>query len=216
MGEPERRITAIERQKRAPNRVNVALDGTFAFGVPVSAIEEFGLSVGQVLTPLEIAELRALDETAKATETAIRLLTVRPRSVKEIQTRLRGKTYDESTVERVIARLRGWNYIDDDAFARYWVENRDANRPRGRRALEHELRAKGIDREIVSSAVAGAGIDELAGAMAIAEGKIRSYSGLDPAVARRRLAALLARRGYGYDIVKTVIERLLSEDAAGE
>jgi regulatory protein len=82
--------------------------------------------------------------------------------------------------------------------------------------LEHELRAKGIDRQIIADAVDDAGIDELAGAMAVAESKMRSYGGLDPAVARRRLSGLLARRGYGYDVVKPVLERLFGVNPDNE
>jgi regulatory protein len=214
--EPERRITAIERQKRNPGRVNVFLDGEFAFGVPVNAVLDFGLKRGKVLTSVQIAELKELDEAAKATDAAIRLLTVRPRSTREIQLRLRQKQYDDATIEQVIERLREWKYIDDEAFARFWVENRESNRPRGRRLLEQELRFKGVDRGAVTQAIEDAGIDELAGALEIAREKLRSYEGLEPAVRDRRLGAFLARRGYGYDIVKRVLKELTGEEPAEE
>lgn len=212
MTEPERRITAIERQKRNPERVNLFLDGSFAFGLPVTAVADFRLSSGRALTPHEIEELKELDDTAKAIDAAIRLLTSRPRSVREIRDRLRRKEYDDVTIEHVIERLREWRYIDDEAFARYWVENRESNRPRGRRLLEQELRLKGIERQTVSTAIEEAGIDESAGALAIARAKLRSYQGEETPVARRRLGAFLARRGYGYDVVKPVLDQLFGEE----
>jgi len=160
---------------------------------------------------MQIAELKELDDTAKATDAAIRLLTARPRAVREIRDRLRRKEYDDETIERVIERLRDWRYIDDEAFARYWVENRESNRPRGRRLLEQELRLKGVERETVSHAIEDAEIDERAGALEIARAKLRSYRGEEEAVARRRLGGFLARRGYGYDVVKPVLDELFGE-----
>jgi regulatory protein len=210
------RITAIERQKRNPERVNVYLDGAFAFGLPADAVLSHGLRTGVVLDPSVIAELKELDETAKATDAAIRLLTSRPRSMREIRDRLRRKDYDDETIDRVVTRLRDWRYVDDEAFARYWVENREANRPRGRRLLEQELRFKGIERETVGNAIEEAGLDERAGALEIARAKLRSYRGLEEPIARRRLGAFLARRGYGYEVVKPVLDELFGESEDDE
>jgi regulatory protein len=211
MSESDQRITAIERQRRNPERVNVFLDGAFAFGLPALVVVDYRLRVGRVLTAVEIAELQELDETAKATDAAIRLLTVRPRSVREIRDRLRKKGQDDETIDRVIERLRSWNYIDDEAFARYWVENRESNRPRGRRLLEQELRAKGVERETVTNAIDEAGIDEVAAALEIASAKLRSYRGLEEPVAKRRMIAFLGRRGYGYDVIKPVLTELFGK-----
>ncbi len=210
------RITAIERQKRNPERVNVFLDGVFAFGLPLSVVAERKLRKDRVLTLQEIADLQELDETAKATDAAIRLLTVRPRSVKEIHLRLRKKEYDEETIDRVIARLRDWKYVDDEAFARFWVENRDSNRPRGRRLLEQELRSKGVEQETVANAIDDAGIDELTGAIEIARAKLRSYRSLEEPVMKRRLGAFLARRGYGYGVIKQVLDQLVGGEEEAE
>ena len=140
MSEPERRISSIEQQKRNPERVNVSLDGEFAFAIPVNAVLDFGLRTGIQLSASQIEELKEIDDTAKATDAAIRLLTARPRSVREIEQRLRRKEFGDPTIERVIQRLRDWRYVDDEAFARFWVENRESNRPRGRRLLKQELR----------------------------------------------------------------------------
>ena len=211
MNEPERRITSIERQKRNPERVNVALDGEFAFAIPVNAVLDFGLRTGNQLSVSQIEELKEIDDTAKATDAAIRLLTARPRSVREIEQRLRRKEFDDPTIERVIERLRDWRYIDDEAFARFWVENRESNRPRGRRLLEQELRSKGIEREIVTNTIEDAEIDEIAGALEIARMKLRAYKDLEPEIVKRRLGAFLARRGYGYGVIKPVLTELLGE-----
>jgi regulatory protein len=217
MSEPERRITAIERQRRNPERVNLFLDGAFAMGLPLTAVTEAGLRVGLTLTPLEIESLQEMNDVARATDTAIRLLTSRPRAVAEIRDHLRRSRYDDETIAEVLRKLRDWNYFDDEVFARQWVENRERHRPRGRRLLELELRRKGVDREAADAAIEEAEVDEFRGALAIARDKLRTYGALEPAVAQRRLAGFLGRRGYGYDVIKPVLAELFGgvEDDGG-
>ena len=195
-------ITAIRGQERDRERVNIFVDGEFALALTAEMAVLEGLRIGSTITLERIAELQAKDEQSKAVNAALHLLTVRPRSVREIRTRLKQKGFSEPAIDLAISKAEGWNYVDDEAFARFWVENREANRPRGRRLLELELRAKGVDREIVRNVIDDAEIDERPDAAELARSKLRSYAGLEPEVARRRLAGYLARKGYGFDIVK--------------
>jgi regulatory protein len=133
-------ITAIEPQQRDPERVSVFLNGAFAFGLPALVAVQESLRVGDELSEDQIARLRALDEQAKAVNAAMNLLARRPRSEREIRDRLKRKGYPPETIDAAVAKLEGWRYLDDEAFARFWVENREANKPRGRRLLEQELR----------------------------------------------------------------------------
>ena len=204
------RVTGISSQ-RDPNRVNVFLDGTFAFGLDREVAEREGLTVGDELDAERIARLRVADDVAKATTAALGLLARRPRAEREVRDRLRQKGYAPGTIDAAIAKLEGWRYLDDADFARYWVENRESNQPRGRRLLEQELRLKGVDRGIVRDTLATADLDEAAAALELGRAKLRSYAGQDPAVVRRRLAGFLARRGYGFDVVRPVLDRLLGE-----
>lgn len=198
-------VTALKAQAHDPNRVNVFLDGEFAFGLEALTSVDEGLRIGVELDAERVDALRALDETSKATDAAIGLLAHRPRSVQEIRRRLLLKGFGAATIDGALDRLERWRYVDDEAFARFWVENREANKPRGRRLIEQELRTKGLDREIIAQAISEAEIDEHAAALGLARGRLHSYSGMDQAMARRRLGAWLARRGYGYDVVKPVL-----------
>src|SRR5262245_43771008 len=153
-------ITKITAQERNPNRVNVYLDGEFAFGIGLDAAASQQLDVGLELTKSRVDEIKVADEIGRATESALGLLARRPRSVREIRDRLRQKGYGPATIDRAIEKLEGWNYVDDNEFARYWVENRSTHKPRGHRLLEQELRQKGVDRELVKEAIAEAEIDE--------------------------------------------------------
>jgi regulatory protein len=207
-----KRVTAIEQQQRDPERVSVSLDGVFAFGLPTMVAVQEGLRVGDLLSDGQIARLRALDEQAKAVNAAMNLLASRPRSVREVRDRLKRKGFPAETIDAAVAKLEGWRYVDDEAFARYWVENREANKPRGRRLLEQELRLKGVDRETIRQTIDETELDEGSAALHLGRTKLRTYGNLDPPVARRRLGAFLIRRGYGYDVVKPVLEQLFGDD----
>lgn len=209
-------ITALEAQTRDASRVNVFLDGVFAFGLDGELAANEGLAVGDELSADRVAALRAMDDTSKATEAALRLLTVRPRAEREIRDRLRQKGFGAAAIDGTVAKLEGWRYLDDAEFARTWVANREANQPRGRRLLEQELRQKGVEREVVRDTIAAADLDEAQTALDLGRAKLRSYASLDPAVARRRLGSYLARRGYGYDIVRPTLETLFGEGEADE
>ncbi len=208
-------ITAIKSQERDQERVNIFVDGEFAFAVAAELAVLEDLRIGAEITPERIAELQIKDEQSKAVNSALVLLTTRPRSVKEIRTRLKQKGFSEPAIDAALTRVEGWNYVDDAAFARFWVENREANRPRGRRLLEQELRDKGVDREIVRAAIDDAGLDERAAATELARTKMRSYARLEPEVIRRRLSGFLARKGYGFDVVKHVLSEVMSDPPGG-
>lgn len=210
-------ITRIAPQ-RDPGRVSIFLDGQFALGVGAQIAEERGLRVGQVLTAVEVAALRTDEELGRAVEKALAFLTVRPRSLREVRDRLKEKEVPPETIEAVIARLEGWGYIGDEGFARYWVENRSANQPRGKRLLRQELWRKGVERETVDQVLDEVELDEAGAALTLARKRLNQVRGLDEQTQRRRLAAFLQRRGYDWPTVKGALDALFSpsDDDGGE
>jgi regulatory protein len=144
-------ITALVAQKRNKERVNVYLDGEFAFGLAL--IEALKLHKGQQLSDDDIARLKALDEIEVAHDRALNFLSYRPRSSEEVRRNLHQKEFAEQTIETVIERLTGAGLLDDAAFARYWVDNRERFEPRSRRALRYELRQKGVPDAAIQAAL---------------------------------------------------------------
>ena len=128
-------ITDLKVQKRNRERVNVYLDGEFAFGLPLS--EAARLRRGQFLSDEDIERLKAMDAYARARDAALRYLASRPRSEAEVRQYLARKGFDDPTVNRVIGRLHEWGYLDDEAFARSWVQDRERFRPQGHRRGDH-------------------------------------------------------------------------------
>jgi regulatory protein len=204
-------ITRIAPLPRAPGRFAVDLDGRAGLTLGEETLLRSGIQAGDALDEAAVAALTAADEIARATEAALVFLAHRPRSEREVRTRLRRGGYGDGTIEQVIARLHEWRYLDDVDFARRWVENRAAHRPRGQRLLQQELRQKGIDADTARDVIAAAELDEAAAAEKLARHRLASYAGDDPAAVRRRLSAYLARRGYNYDTIRLALERTLGE-----
>lgn len=204
-------VTAITDQRRDPERVNIALDGQFAFGLARLVAAQHGLHVGQVLSADEVAALRAADEVERAVQAGVQFLAYRPRSEREVRDRLNQRGFSPVAIDEAVARLKRWRYLDDEAFARFWVENRAEHRPQGHRRLKSELRAKGVDPALAAEVIEEAGGDEFPAALALAQKRVTSLRGLDPLVQRRRLAGFLQRRGYGWDVVRPVLDRVLGE-----
>jgi regulatory protein len=201
------KITALKYQKKNRDRVSVYLDGRFAFGLP--AIVAASLKPGQLLSEAEIEALKQQGVVEGAYDRALNYLSYRPRSRAEIATYLEGRDVPEGQIGEIVERLERAGLLDDDAFARYWVENRERFRPRGLHALRYELRRKGISDEVIERALAS--IDVSASAYRAAEGKARQLRHLDPVTFRRKLLDYLARRGFEYEVARDATERHWTE-----
>jgi len=200
-GQMAGRITGLEPQKRSRDRVNVYLDDVFAFGL--AALIAANLRVGMTLTDDKIAALRLADEVERAHEKALNYLSYRPRSEAELQSHLLKSDFAEATVADVLDRLREVGLVDDDAFARYWVENRARFRPRGKRMLVQELRQKDIASSVIETTLTQ--YDEVAAAQQVAAEQARRLAHLPPDLFRRRLWDRLMRRGFSPDIIQEVL-----------
>lgn len=133
-----------------------------------------------------------------ARDYALRLLAVRPRSVSEMRDRLKRKGCGRQEIDEVVADLADLGLLDDSKFASQWIESRIALRPMGTARLRSELVAKGVDRGIIDQTLSkySPEFDEKTAALTLARKKMKSLLGLEPEVARRRLAGFLARRGF--------------------
>ena len=145
-------ITALTRQKRNADRVNVFLDGEFAFGVTELAAAR--LRLGQALSPEELDALKQEDTLEKAKQSAFKYISYRPRSIAEVERNLRDKSYDEMVITQVITRLQELQLLDDTSFVQFWVEQRETFKPRSVMALRQELLQKGVARHVIDDVLA--------------------------------------------------------------
>lgn len=203
----EHTITALTVQKRNQQRVNVYLDGEYAFGL--SRIVAAWLRVGQVIGDEKIELLKAEDEREVAFQQAVRYLSYRPRSEAEVRQQLESQNLSEQAIQDAVERLARNGLLDDNRFARNWVENRSEFRPRSRRALAFELRRLGVSPQVIESSLEGIDENELAYQAGLKQ--VRKYQRLDWQNFRQKMIAFLARRGFSYEVSNPVAARLWTE-----
>lgn len=204
----EKTVTRLEAQKRNPHRINVHLDGEYAFSL--ARIVAAWLSVGQTLSDQKVEELIARDTQEKVYQSALRLIDRRSRSTSEMIQRLTSKGYSEQQIEQTVGRLHQAGLLDDSAFARQWVENRTVFRPRSHRAMQYELRMKGVAGHEIEDALRFAESDEIL-AYRLGSKYAPRLTGLEPMPFRQKLAGYLGRNGFSYGTIKPVCDRLWQE-----
>ena len=203
-----KKITAL-RGGRSQTRINLFLDGSFAFSLPAETALTEKLQVGQELSDRQIESLTRSDGFHRCLDTAARYLGYRPRSEVELRERLHRRGFDSDTVEAVLKRLKEQALVDDAAFARFWSDNRQSFRPRSRWLSRVELRQKGVPEDIIDQVVAA--IDDRDSAYRAAMNKVRSVPRIDYQGFRRRLGEYLRRRGFGYGVINHTVRRIWDE-----
>lgn len=205
-------ISALEYQKKNPERVNVYIDGAYAFSLSALLAVELGLKKDAVIAGQALADVLRRDEVGKAAEACVRLLGYRPRTESELLTRLKQKGYDAELAQEAVERVRALGYVDDADFARFWVRNREQFKPMGARRIRYELQQKGVDRETAQGIMdEELPAEEDEGAMRVARKKLGGLQGVDYQTFHRRLGGFLARQGFGFDTSGRVIKALWSE-----
>ena len=211
------KITDISVQVKNPDRVNISVDGSYRFSLDVFQVGELGVKIGKEFTEAELAQIENESKFGKLYARALEYCLMRPHSAREVKDYLWRKTRatkyksrdgqikerlgdSAENADRVFERLVGKGYIDDEKFARFWVQNRNLTKGASQRKLTAELRAKGVDSAIIEQA--------------LAEGERSDDDELRKVIAKKRkryddeqkLIAYLARQGFSYDDIKSALQ----------
>lgn len=196
------KITRITRQVKRQDRYSVYIDGKYEFSLSESDLVRLGLRKDQEFTAAELEDMQLTSRIGKAYDRALNYLGIRPHSEQEIRQYLRRKQYEEEVIETVMNKLANLKLIDDVAFARAWVESRQALKPRSRRKLQQELMQKGVDRDTIDRALEAIDEDvQLQNLRQLIDKKRPRYSD------ERKLMAYLAGQGYPYDLIKQALSQ---------
>ncbi|HEY5822415.1 MAG TPA: regulatory protein RecX [Propionibacteriaceae bacterium] len=142
----------------------------------------------------------------------LRKLTAQSRTRHELDQALRAKDVPDDVAQEVLDRMEEVGLVDDATFAHDWVESRQQRRQLSRSALRRELQTKGVDRDHIDEALATVDVDdEYQAARALAERRAHSMAGLPRDVAYRRLAGVLARRGFNGELCGRVLAEVLAD-----
>ena len=191
-------ITDLRQGVKNPNRVNVFVNGKFAFSLDVTQVVDLKLKIGRVLTEEELAECKKASECGKLYQRALEWVLARPRSEKELNDYLYKKIYekklDKNYIKIVFERLKEKGYVDDWKFAEYYVENRFVKKGISRKRLKMELTKKGVAKEIIDEVLDGRSDEEE----------------IDKIIAKKRaryddekLISYLCRQGFSYQLAQS-------------
>ena len=161
-------------------------------------------------------ELPDADPESVARAICLRQLTLAPRTRAQLAEKLHERGVPEEAAERVLDRFAEVGLVDDAAYAEAWVRSRHSGRGLARRALAHELRGRGVADETVAEAVERlAPEEELETARALVARRLPGTHGLSPEARTRRLAGMLARKGYPAGVVWRVVGEAVAADVDG-
>ena len=203
------KITALRVGRGRGKRVNVFLDGKFAFSLEAEVAVKEGLQIGQELSADEIGAITRSDYFHRCLNVAARYLSYRPRSEFELRERLHQRGFNGNSIEAVLTKLKEQGLVDDVAFAQFWRDNRESFSPRSQWLTKLELRRKGVASDIIDQVVDA--IDDDDSAYRAAQSKARNLPLSDYQLFQRRLGGYLKRRGFGYRVISHTVERLWQE-----
>lgn len=200
-------ITAIKRQIKNPQRLNIYLDGTYSFSLALETAVSHRLKPNLQLTDDQIRVLMGDGEQQRIWENVQKFISLRPRSEREIDQWFKRKQVPDAVITPLKDKLHRLELINDQQFASWWVEQRLNFRPRGQQALRFELQTKGISSDIIAKVLSQLP-DQHQTIKHIAERKLATLQRFDPRQQKQKLAAFLQRRGYTYSQIKPVIDEL--------
>jgi regulatory protein len=236
-------VTKIEEQKKKKDRVNVYLDGHFAFGLTLDLVWQHHLKEGQELHPGQVDKIKQDDAFAQGYDKALAFLAARPRSTQEVRQRLRDKLIyrhpdyqevpaekmeefrqsQEQAIDAILLLLKERGFVDDVAFAKWWIQNRQQFNPRGKRLMLLELMAKGVSNSDLQEALltpneeghfkseASEEGSELTAARQLAQKYLAKQQNLPVRDQLQKLMRHLASKGFDWDTIHQVTAQL-SED----
>lgn len=208
MDDPLPIIESIRATANGRQRLITLSDGR-EFLFSDEACERNALSEGMPAPDELFVQLEDSEERVIAHAAALRLLSHRARSEAEMRTRLAMRGVAPAAVDHEIERLRQAGLLDDEKFARAWVEDRKRHAPRGKRMLRYELLGRGIEPEAIDQVTAPIDDREVAFAMA-REKAARSRPETYEAFAGR-IGGLLRRRGFDYEVVAAAVRAAWAE-----
>lgn len=202
------KITKIKPQNNK-DRVNIYLDGEFAFGLDMEIAYKYNLKKDMEIDESYIENVLKSEEQNSANDYALKFLSHRSRTEKEIVDKMIKKGFDEEVINETLAYLKKYNFIDDRRFAEIYTEEKIRLKKLGSYRIKHELQNKGVDESIASEIVEKYSDNEYERAMELATKKVKSYKNDDKNAIYRKLGGYLQRRGYSFECVSKVLKELV-------
>ncbi|MFZ3301849.1 MAG: RecX family transcriptional regulator [Microgenomates group bacterium] len=198
-------ITSIKAQKNQ-KRVNIYLDNSFGFGLDLENFMKLQLKVNQELTEEEKNEIIKKGELQKSFDKTLRFVMTRPRSFKEVKDYFKRKEIDNSLHQNILERLEKLELLDDQKFAKWWVEQRLEFKHKSKKDITFELRQKGVDTNIIKNVLDDSEIDELKIAKELIAKKEYRWKRYEENERKQKITQYLAGKGFSWDIISQAVD----------
>ncbi len=209
-------VTKLSAQIKNPDRINIFLDGAYAFSLDIAQVVQHKVKVGRHYSSDEIAWLKQEGEFSKYYSRALVYALSRPRSVKEVEDYLyrltrpkyfvkNGKRLEKvgmaaSLIPLIISKLKEKNYLNDEVFANYWVQNRNLSKGVSQRVLTMELKQKGIAQAIIEQVLANGMRNDEEEIRKVIQKRAHRYQD------KAKFIKYLLGKGYQYSLIQEVLE----------
>jgi len=200
-------ITSIEEQKKK-GRYNIFLDGEYAFGLYKETIYHFGLRSKEELNDKKIEELKSYDEINFGKKVAYRFLNFKPRSEKEVRTKLKGHKLSDESIDKILDSLKEFKFVNDEQYAKMYIESRVSLKPEGRRSLKIKLAQKGIGKETSEKTVEENYTEEteFQKALDLVTKYQKKVKAKTPIEKKQKCYRHLLSKGFSYDLINRVLK----------
>ncbi len=219
------KITSISAQQNSQNRVNISVDGKYRLSLDIAQVGDLGIRVGDDISEPQLVTLEEESSFGKLYIRALEYALIRPRSQKEMRDYLWRKTlsqklrvrsrsrsstgqyeiiekpgFSQEVTERVYQRLVEKGYIDDERFARFWIENRNQTKGSSLYKLRQELALKGVERELVDQLISASARSDKEELQKVIAKKRAKYAN------SQRFVQYLQRQGFSYEDITKALE----------
>jgi len=199
------KITKIEQQKHHKNRCSVFIDGSFAFGISEYNLHIYHLQEGMELSNETLANIQETVLKQEAKDYALRLLDARAYTKKAMAEKLKNRGTNPEIIEETLEFLQSYHYIDDEEFARRYVQSASKQGKSGKRKLLYDLIAKGIEKEVAHAAIEQTEFEETDAIIPLLEKRLKGdYSFQNIMKAKRYILS----RGFSTEAIDMALRRL--------
>ena len=206
-------ITDIQKQKKE-GRYNIYIDGEFAFGLYKETIFNYGLRKNDEFTEEKISDIIKYDEVTFGKKVAYKYLAFCPRSIKDVRTKLKSKKLRDENIEEIINYFILHKFLDDELYAKSYIENQKIKKPMGKRNLELKLLNKGIDKEIIKKVIEENYDEEteLANGINLLTKYLSKHKYIPNETIKQKAFTYLFTRGFDYSLITEIINQTLKSE----
>lgn len=204
-------ITSIVQQKNNKNRVNIFVDGKYLFSIYSELVYKYNLSIGDTIDRDKLTSMIKKDDFEKAKTKALNMISRVEKSEKVLREKL-SDDFDEEIVDMVIDFMKKYSFIDDERFAKRIVNNDVNFKKLGKNRIKQDLYKKGIRSRDIDTAMMEINQDkEIENALYLAKKRFERLRGKDVWEIRKKIYQHLQYKGFGYDVINSVLRTLFDE-----